>query len=444
MKTTLDFVNARTGHALIAMVLPLMAAMFLNMAYNLVDSLWIGNLLGEQAYAALTSAMPIILLLNAIAMGASGGAAILLSQAVGAGDKKRIQKLWMTMLVVSLIFSIGITILLEILLKPLLSLLDTPVEVFTMTYDYLAIYLLGYVTVVLYCYLTAVFRAYGNGQIQVMAMLVSTLLNTALDPLFIHLLGFNGAAVATVLSQGMCLVVIGIYMRSKDMFFCRLSDIDKSLVIPFVTKALPSAFQQSIPAISTSFLTALAGGYGLSVLAAYGVAGKLEIVLFYPAMALNMALTSIVGQCVGAMRYDRAKDYIKLTVIWGSVALAGIMLLVVAASGFMAHLFVDSGQVEDVVSSYFRIVGIGYVFNTITNCLLGGLNGLGNPIKSLGCMVFYYLVVRMPLAWGLSVLMGVNGVWMAVLISHGAATAASAVVFWHTFRKKRILQKQKA
>lgn len=89
METTLDFVNGNTRHCLFSMALPLIAAMFLNMAYNLVDSLWIGNLLGETAYAALTNSTPIILILSAIAMGASNGISILLSQAVGAKDTKK-------------------------------------------------------------------------------------------------------------------------------------------------------------------------------------------------------------------------------------------------------------------------------------------------------------------------------------------------------------------
>lgn len=75
---------------------------------------------------------------------------------------------------------------------------------------------------------------------------------------------------------------------------------------------MPSVIQQSIPAISTTFLTAIVSTYSISAIAGYGVAGKLEMILFYPAMALNMVLTSIVGQCIGAQRIDRAKNYLKL------------------------------------------------------------------------------------------------------------------------------------
>ena len=92
MNTKLDFINGNTKECLISMTIPMIVAMFLNMAYNLVDSLWIGNLLGEQAYAALTNSTPIILLLTSIAMGATNGISILLSQAIGAkNDLKKEQ-----------------------------------------------------------------------------------------------------------------------------------------------------------------------------------------------------------------------------------------------------------------------------------------------------------------------------------------------------------------
>lgn len=93
------------------MVLPLMAAMFLNMAYNLVDSLWIGNLLGETAYAALTNSTPVILILNAVAMGMGNGVAILLSQAIGANEKEKTEKIIMTSLAMAVVFSLGVTVI---------------------------------------------------------------------------------------------------------------------------------------------------------------------------------------------------------------------------------------------------------------------------------------------------------------------------------------------
>ena len=110
MPTKIDFIGGNTKRCLMAMALPMIAAMFLNMMYNLVDSLWIGNLLGETAYAALTNSTPIILILTSVAMGATNGVSILISQAIGAKDKKKTESLISTSFCVAVVFSLLVTV----------------------------------------------------------------------------------------------------------------------------------------------------------------------------------------------------------------------------------------------------------------------------------------------------------------------------------------------
>ena len=215
MPTKIDFIGGNTRRCLMAMALPMIAAMFLNMMYNLVDSLWIGNLLGETAYAALTNSTPIILLLTSVAMGATNGVSILISQAIGAKDKEKTESLISTSFCVAVVFSLLVTVLLEAFLPGILKALNTPAETYDMAYSYLAIYILGYLAVYLYLYFTAVLRSFGNSMFQAVAMLVSTILNTILDPIFIHFIGFHGAAIATLLSQVICLVFMLIYLKKK-------------------------------------------------------------------------------------------------------------------------------------------------------------------------------------------------------------------------------------
>ena len=191
MPTKIDFIGGNTKRCLMAMALPMIAAMFLNMMYNLVDSLWIGNLLGETAYAALTNSTPIILILTSVAMGATNGVSILISQAIGAKDKKKTESLIATSFSVAVAFSLLVTILLEAFLPGILKALNTPAETYDMAYSYLAIYILGYLAVYLYIYFTAVLRSFGNSMFQAVAMLVSTILNAILDPIFIHFIGFH-------------------------------------------------------------------------------------------------------------------------------------------------------------------------------------------------------------------------------------------------------------
>lgn len=438
MQTKIDFIRGNTRCCLMAMALPMIAAMFLNMAYNLVDSLWIGNLLGETAYAALTNSTPIILLLTSVAMGATNGISILLSQAIGAKNQRRVETLIATSFIAAVVFSLMITLALEIFLPHILTALNTPAETYDMAYSYLSIYVLGYWAVYLYLYFTAVLRSFGDSMFQAAAMLVSTVLNAILDPVFIHFAGFDGAAAATLLSQGICLIFMVVYLKRKKLFSLHITWFDRADILPLIGKAIPSVVQQSIPAVSTTFLTALVSTYGITAIAAYGITGKLETILFYPAMALNMVLTAIIGQCIGGQRIDRAKDYLKCALKYGCVLLFILSGVIVIFSRQLSGFFINSTDAAAIVSGYFLTVSIGYVLNTITNCFLGLLNGLGKPGKSMLLMIFYYIIIRMPLAYLLSSSdFGLNGIWAAVLVSHICAAAASMLVsLLHFFPQK--------
>lgn len=360
----------------------------------------------------------------------------ILSQAIGAKNQEKTQSLIATSFLISILLSISIIAVLEAGLKPLLLLLRTPAGTFSMAYEYLSIYLLGYLSVYLYCYFTAVLRSFGNAMFQMIAMLLCTVLNALLDPLFIHFFGFGGAAAATLLSQTICLLIMLLYLFRKKLFHMRLTAFRSSYIRPIILKGIPSAFQQSIPAFSTSFLTSLVNGYGITALAAYGIAGKLETLLFYPAMALNMVLTTIGGQCIGGKRRDRARDYIRLSLLCGGLLLCILTILIVLFSPQLSALFLHSPSAARIVSQYFKIVAVGYVLNTFTNCFLGSLNGMGSPLKSMLCMILYYMLIRMPLAWLLSAVgLGLNGIWSAVLISHIIAAAAAALITTHHFRR---------
>ena len=116
-------------------------------------------------------------------------------------------------------------------------------------------------------YFNANFRSFGNTMFQAVAMLVSTLLNAILDHIFINIIGFHGAAIATLISQIICLAFMCIYIYRKKLFNLSLSDFDTKEIMPFVKNAVPSVIQQSIPAISTTFLTAIVSTYSISAIA---------------------------------------------------------------------------------------------------------------------------------------------------------------------------------
>ena len=274
---------------------------------------------------------------------------------------------------------------------------------------------------------TAAFRAFGDPVFQMKGMLLSTVFNAVADPLMIRGFGLRGAAWATVLSEALCLVFAVVYHRKKRLFRLTLRRADAALVRPLLADAVPSAVQSCMPAVSSAALLLLVTGFGVTVIAAYGAAGRLEILLFYPAMAMNMALTAITGQCSGAGRTDRVRDYLRCALQLGTVFTAVLSAAAILFAGPLSRLFVDSGATAAIVQDFFRVVSVGYVLYMATSCFLGETSGLGHPGRSMALMFVYYIVVRVPLAAALvRTPLALDGVWTAVLISHIAAAALAA------------------
>ena len=419
------------GSLILRLSIPAIAAQIINVLYNIVDRMYIGHIpeIGKTALTGVGVTFPIIMLISAfsylIGMGGAPQAAI----EMGKGNYKRAEKILGTSFGVLIIISVVLTAAILIFQRPLLMMFGASEQTIEYAIEYLTIYTIGTIFVQLVLGLNMFITSQGYAKTGMATTLIGAILNIILDPVFIHFIGFHGAAIATLLSQGICLIFMVIYLQRKKLFSLHITWFNKADILPIIGKAIPSVIQQSIPAVSTTFLTALVSTYSITAIAAYGITGKLETILFYPAMALNMVLTAIVGQCIGGQRIDRAKDYLKCALKYGCVLLLTLSCVIVIFSRQLSGFFVSSTDTAAIVRTYFLTVCIGYVLNTVTNCFLGVLNGLGKPDKSMFLMIFYYIVVRMPLAYFLSSFgFGLNGIWAAVLVSHICAAAASMLV----------------
>jgi putative MATE family efflux protein len=439
-----DLTQGNSAKLLRQMAVPLFVAFLLNIAYNIIDTIWVGNLIGENAVAALTVSYPLVILLTSFAMGATNGTAILISKYFGAKDEKMTDKIISTSLVLSVAVSILIAIACELATDKILIMLNTPSIIFQESRDFLRIYLVGFIFVYLYLYLSAVLRSMGNTMTQMLFLFISTIVNIILDPLFIKgwgiipEFGVAGSAISTLIAQGLSVVMMIIYIAKNRLMTFSLKHCDKNSLKMIIAKSVPSAIQQSIPAISTSFITSLISGFGIAAIAAFGIAGKLEPILLYPAMALNMAITAASGQCFGACNDKKAKEYFHWGIIYGTGTLLILSAAITIFAKSISGLFVHSEEIASIVSTYFLIIAIGYLFHAVTNCFIGMINGLGKPMGAMLIMTIYFIIIRMPMAKLLSITkMGIDGIWVAVLISHFIAMLSSAGCYAVLIRKKQ-------
>lgn len=192
MNQNYNFIDESTKKALFRMFLPMMAGMILNFAYNIVDSLWVGNMLGDTALAALTSATPIVTLMFSFGMGITNGMGILLSGQLAKNDKKEEEKIVSSTLIMTLGLSVVLVGILEIFLDNILLLINTDADTFVYAKDYLAVYLIGMIPSYVFCHITAMLRCYGNSIFQMVSMLITSVINAVLDPILIKMIGFHG------------------------------------------------------------------------------------------------------------------------------------------------------------------------------------------------------------------------------------------------------------
>ena len=429
MKLNIDFINGNTNKSLIKMFIPLLMAMTLTMIYSMVDSLWVGNMLGEHGLSALTVCTAIVLIMSSLSMGMGNGISVMIAQMIGAKDKKGISGGSATVITVSAVISVLGCIIAEILVTPVLTLMGTPAVIMAEASMYLKIYLVGNVALFIYVQFTSIFRAFGDSVFQMIGMIIPALFNAIADPFMIKAYGLKGAAIATIVSEILCLVFAIFYHMKKRYFSFDFHEMSLKHVATMMKLCIPTSIQAVMPAVSSAVMISFIAPFGTVAMAGFGVARNIEYLMFMPTTAMCMAVTSIVGQCSGAGRYDRAKDYLKSAVIFGASMIAAISAVVIIFSGNLTAVFGQEEEVAQVVREYFRILSIGYVLYMITSCLQGYLTGIGRPEKAMLILIVYYIIIRIPAAMILKNVFGLGGVWMAFLVSHVVSIVFAFIIY---------------
>ena len=208
MPTKIDFIGGNTKRCLMAMALPMIAAMFLNMMYNLVDSLWIGNLLGETAYAALTNSTPIILILTSVAMGATNGVSILISQAIGAKDKKKLRSIYKIAFLFVAVSAVILTVIAEVLATWIITVFTHDPATFELAEIGFKIFAVNFLFSGLNITSSGFFTALSNGKVSAIISFSRTFIFTVLSLLILpHFLKIYGAWLAVPIAEAVTLLV---------------------------------------------------------------------------------------------------------------------------------------------------------------------------------------------------------------------------------------------
>ncbi len=405
------------------LVIPMLLGNFLNVGYSIVDSIWIGQIVGSAGLAAVAVSFPILLILISIASGITIAGNILVSQYYGAKDNESLIHVSRVASTLSAFTSIILMVLAYIFSGDLLRLLNTPETVFDLALGYFRISLLGFPFLFYYFLASSLLRGVGDTVRPLIFLAISSILNIILDPILIKgmfgfpKMGLDGAAIATIFSQFVAVVISVSYLKIKDSII-RVNPFrvvfDYQMIKAMFKIGLPFATMQLIVSAGWMFLTSLINTYGEAASAAVGVASKIESISLMALIALSTGIATMSAQNIGANRMDRVsiiyKEGLKLAIGVSSI----IALLCIVFSDSIIAMFTKDPLVIEYTKSYIYIVMPSLIALSVMFATNGIINGAG---KTFTLMVFAFIsliIIRIPLSYIFSEHFGVAGIWMSM------------------------------
>ena len=382
--------------------IPLLLGNLFQQLYNTVDSIIVGNFCGKNALAAVGSSNPIINLLVSFFMGLSIGAGVIISRYFGARDQEKLHDAVHTSIALTLAAGIFMTIFGYLASPLVLELVGTPAKVMDNSVLYLQVYFLGILGVMLYNMGSGILRAIGDSKNPLYFLIISSLTNIVLDLLFVVTfnMGIAGAAWATLISQCLSAVLTMILLvRSKAEYRVILKDIKmkKDMLISIIRIGLPSGIQNAIVSFSNVIVQKNINSFGASAMAGCGSYTKIDGFAILPVMSFSMAMTTFVGQNMGAKKYDRVKQGAKTGMIMSCSITAAIALILFLFAPNILRIFSDDKQVLYYGILMMRTVVPGYLFLAISHALSGVIRGAGLTTVPMIVMVCCWCFLRM--AW---------------------------------------------
>ena len=429
--------SSSIGKRMMFFALPLLLGNLFQQLYNTVDSLIVGNFLGSSALAAVSSSGSLIFMLIGFLSGISAGAGVVISQYFGAEDVPNIQRAVHTTVAFGIAAGLLMTIV-GILLSPqILAWMGTPESVMPESISYLQIYFSGSLGFVLYNVFVGILQAVGDSRHPLYYLMASSVIKLVLDILFIGFFhtGVGGAALATVISQVFSAILCFVQLlRTKESYQLRLSSIrfDLPMLGRIIRIGLPSGVQNSIIAFANVVVQSYINAFGEMAMAGYGAYTKIEGFAFLPINSFTMAMTTFVGQNLGAGQTERtrkgARFGILVTVVMAE--LIGVIVMLFAPQ-LIAALDSTPAVVQFGVEKA-RTAALFYCLLAYSHSVASVILGAGKAVVSMLIMMTFWCVVRVAF---LAVSIPFTHSVLMVYAVYPLTWALSSVAFFFYYRR---------
>lgn len=398
-KSSSDLIHGHIAKSILLFSIPLLIGNLFQQLYNTVDAYVVGNFVSKQALAAVGASSPIINMLIGFFMGLATGAGVIIAQYYGANDYKRLSKAVHSSAALTLVMAVFLTALGVLGTKPLLHLIGIPKDVFPESATYLTIYFSGIVFALIYNMGAGILRAIGDSKRPLYFLVDACMTNIILDQVFVRVFkwGVAGVGIATLISQALsAILVLIILIRSDEVYRLEIKRIgfDMPTLKKIIMLGLPTGLQQSIVSLSNVIVQSYVNAFGSSVVAGYSATIRIDGFVQLPLQSFNMAITTFVGQNIGAKQYERVKKGTKSAMLM-TIGVIGAIVVVLFIFGqeFISMFNSDLAVVEAGWTMLIAFLPF-YLFLPIVQIYNGVLRGAGKSSVPMYIMVFNFVILR--------------------------------------------------
>lgn len=421
--------------------LPMLLGNVFQQMYNIVDTIIIGRYIGTNALAAAGASFPVIFVLVSLVIGITTGTTIIISQYYGAKDYAAVKRAIDTAFIFLFFASIGLTILGLVFINDVWRLIGLPEHLTSDATLYFSIYVSGLILMFGYNATSAVLRGLGDSKTPLYFLIISTILNIGFDLLFVLVFGWGigGVAFATVLAQGIAFGLSVIYLNKTHKiirFAYHGLEFDREIFRNSLRIGIPTGMQHTFVSLGMLALMSIVNRFGTYTIAAYTIAWRIDSFAAMPAMNFGLALTTFVGQNLGANKPERVRQG-----LFATLAMTTILCLTLTAVAWlfgrqMMGVFTSNPEVIDIGYDYLVIVSSFYVIFAAMFVTQSVMRGAGDTLIPMFITLIALWLLRIPASHFLSLRYGEVGIWWGIPVAWLFGFIA-AYIYYRTGRWKR-------
>lgn len=383
MAKTTDLTQGKASRVLMAFYFPMLVSNLLQQIYTMADTAIVGKGLGDHALAAVGNLSGLMWLVFGFSQGITNGFSVIISQHFGAKDESALRKSIAASIRLSLLIALLLTGLCLVFLKDILVLMQTDTLILTDSFTYAAI-MIGALTVTMaYNLCSCILRALGDSKTPFVAIVVSSVLNIALDCLCIFVLntGVGGAAAATVISQLVSVFIcVQRLIKAKSVIPARTDfSRDAALDMQLMKNGLPLACMNSVTAVGSMIVQGHVNGMGVEFTSAYSACNKYVNLFMLPSITFGFAVAAFTGQNFGAGKYHRIREGVRVGIVVSLISYVALGAVMVLCPRFLAGLLLNGGKAIDLAVVFLRLCGVLMLPLNLLFIYRNAVQGMGQP-----------------------------------------------------------------